>query len=140
MKREVDASLFFERLSKNSPLLISLFVFNEFRFDRFHGNSDLAFRVLQKNNIEGFVASYVLAPMFRGEDRTSSVFVQRWFVSVQLFIPKRKETDKNGSQRYVPCIGIVINTTNRNKLLYHEEVPIGGIRGSGDVNSGGPLR
>lgn len=40
-------------------IVISLFVFNEFGYDRFHNNSDLAFRVLQKNNSDGFIGNRI---------------------------------------------------------------------------------
>src|SRR5688572_20206239 len=38
-------------------IVVSLFVFNEFGYDNFHSNSDSVFRVLQKNNTEGFIGN-----------------------------------------------------------------------------------
>ena len=38
-------------------IVISLFVFNEFGYDKFHSNSDSVFRVLQKNNNDGFIGN-----------------------------------------------------------------------------------
>ena len=38
-------------------IVISLFVFNEFGYDKFHSNSDSAFRVLEKNNSDGFIGN-----------------------------------------------------------------------------------
>jgi putative ABC transport system permease protein len=38
-------------------IVISLFVFNEFGYDKFHDNSDSAFRILQKNISDGFIGN-----------------------------------------------------------------------------------
>ncbi|HET6543630.1 MAG TPA: hypothetical protein VFG46_24265, partial [Chryseolinea sp.] len=35
-------------------IVIALFAFNEFGYDRFHNNSDLAFRILRRNDSEDF--------------------------------------------------------------------------------------